>query len=317
MRLRSARDGNQGQVRIFREKSDLSPSPRPGPTRGALWVITRRFLDCHPRRKISPREVPASSPDSPAIVLDLAAGCLRVDDRTIELRPKTWDVLCALVEGAGRLVTRTELLDRVWPDTAVAEGILNKSIGELRTALADSRGEPRCIETVSRRGYRWIGNARIVAREDAYAILHDAPLVRVIATGYALSVVLAAAYMAFTIIGAMVLSAARRTRDHAFLRTLGVSSVQRLALTLVEHAPPVLLGLLPGVALGVAIALLVEPGLGLANFTGGLRLPLMIDWAGLGVMIAALVGTVVVAVAGGSWLASRARVADALRIGEH
>lgn len=161
------------------------------------------------------------------------------------------------------------------------------------------------------------GNARIVAREDAYALLHDAPLVSVIGTGYALSVVLAAAYMAFTIIGAMVLTAARRTRDHAFLRTLGVSSRQRTALTLVEHAPPVLLGLLPGVALGVVIAVLVKPGLGLSTFAGNRDVPLVVDWPGLGLMIAALVGTVAVAVLGGSWLASRARVADALRIGEH
>lgn len=161
------------------------------------------------------------------------------------------------------------------------------------------------------------GNARIVAREDAYAALHDAPLVNVIASGFAISIVLAAAYMAFTIVGAMVLSAARRTRDHAFLRTLGVSSFQRLALTLVEHAPPVLLGLLPGVALGVAIAILVEPGLGLATFVGNARVPLFIDWAGIGVMISALIATVALAVISGSWLASRARVADALRIGEH
>jgi hypothetical protein len=45
--------------------------------------------------------------------------------------------------------------------------------------------------------------------------------------------------------------------------------------------------------------------------------PLFVDWAGLAGMIAALVATVAVAVLGGSWLASRARVADALRIGEH
>ena len=161
------------------------------------------------------------------------------------------------------------------------------------------------------------GNARIVAREDNYAVLHDAPLVKVIGTGYALSVVLAAAYMAFTIIGAMVLTAARRTRDHAFLRTLGVSSGQRMGLTLVEHAPPVLLGLLPGVALGIVIAVLVQPGLGLNTFAGNRDVGLVVDWQGLGLMVAALVGAVALAVIAGSWLASRARVADALRIGEH
>jgi putative ABC transport system permease protein len=179
------------------------------------------------------------------------------------------------------------------------------------------RGRPGLVDALNAAVDEHRGNARIVAREDAYANLHDAPLVRVIATGYALSVVLAGLYMAFTIVGSMVLSAARRTRDHAFLRTLGVSSAQRMALTLMEHAPPVLLGLLPGVLLGVGIAMLVEPGLGLATFVGNVHVPLFVDWAGLGVMIAALVATVAVAVLGGSWLASRARVADALRIGEH
>lgn len=161
------------------------------------------------------------------------------------------------------------------------------------------------------------GNARVIARSDTYATLHDAPLPRAIQAGYVLALVLAAAYMAFTIVGAMVLSAARRTRDHAFMRTLGVSAPQRLALTLMEHAPPVVLGLLPGVALGVAIAMLVEPGLGLPTFVGSDHVPLFFDWPALGVMAAALVATVVLAVVAGGWLASRARIADALRIGEH
>jgi DNA-binding winged helix-turn-helix (wHTH) protein/RecA/RadA recombinase len=108
-------------------------------------------------------------------VLDLAAGRLQVDDKTVELRPKTWEVLCALVERAGELVTKNELLDRVWPDTAVSEGILNKSVGELRLALDDGRGETSCIETVPRRGYRWIGRARVVARGGGPAPLNRTP----------------------------------------------------------------------------------------------------------------------------------------------
>lgn len=104
------------------------------------------------------------APPVVSIVLDLPAGRLRIGDRPVELRPKTWEVLCTLAERPGELVTKSELLDRVWPDTAVSEGILNKSIGELRVALDDSRDATSCIETVPRRGYRWIGTARIVAR---------------------------------------------------------------------------------------------------------------------------------------------------------
>ena len=74
--------------------------------------------------------------------------------------------------------------------------------------------------------------------------------------------------MALTIIGAVILSAARRTRDLAFLRTLGVTDVQALALIVMEHGPPVVLAIIPGVALGIGIAILCEPGLGLATFVG-------------------------------------------------
>jgi putative ABC transport system permease protein len=123
--------------------------------------------------------------------------------------------------------------------------------------------------------------------------------------------------MALTIIGALVLSAARRTRDLAYLRALGVTAPQALALTIVEHGPPVLLALIPGVALGIGVAILVEPGLGLATFVGtSAGVPLFVDWAALALIVAALIGVVAVAVAAGTWVSRRARVVDALRIGD-
>ncbi len=160
-------------------------------------------------------------------------------------------------------------------------------------------------------------SARVVSRYDAYAALHDAPLGAVVATSYRLALVLAAIYMALTIVGAMVLFAARRSRDLAYLRTLGVTSRQALALTLVEHAPPVLLALVPGVALGIGVAILCAPGLGLDTFVGiSGDVQLFVDWPALALMVAALIGVVAVAVMAGTWLSRRARLVDALRIGE-
>ncbi len=72
------------------------------------------------------------------------------------MRPKTWAVLLYLVERPGVLVTREELLDAVWPDVAVTPDTLTKSIGELRVALADDSKMPRYVETVHRRGFRFI-----------------------------------------------------------------------------------------------------------------------------------------------------------------
>ncbi|MDP9468613.1 MAG: FtsX-like permease family protein [Chloroflexota bacterium] len=160
-------------------------------------------------------------------------------------------------------------------------------------------------------------SARIVSRYDAYATLHDAPLGAMVATGYALALVIAAVYMALTIIGSVVLTAARQTRDLAYLRTLGVTRRQALSLTVMEHAPPVLLALVPGVALGIGVAILCEPGLGLATFVGSSGgVPLFVDWQALALMAAALVGVVVAAVMAGTWLSRRAALVDVLRIGE-
>jgi putative ABC transport system permease protein len=161
------------------------------------------------------------------------------------------------------------------------------------------------------------GSARLVSRYDAYAALHDAPFGAVVAAGYGLALLIAAIYMALTIIGAMVLSAAQRTRDLAYLRTLGVSAPQALALTITEHAPPILLALVPGVALGIGVAILCEPGLGLATFVGPSGdVPLVLDWPALALLIVALIGVMAAAIAAGTWLSRRARLVDALRIGE-
>ncbi len=83
--------------------------------------------------------------------LDLARGCLRAGDQAIDLRPKTFEVLCYLAENAGRLVPKQELFEAVWPDVSVCDDSLVQCIRELRHKLGDD--ERRLIKTVSRRGY--------------------------------------------------------------------------------------------------------------------------------------------------------------------
>jgi putative ABC transport system permease protein len=120
--------------------------------------------------------------------------------------------------------------------------------------------------------------------------------------------------MALTVIGSLVVSAARRTRDLAYLRTLGVTSSQALALTLIESVPPVVLALLPGVALGIGIALVCLPGLGLASFVAARDVPSFVDWPGLGILVFALIALVTAAVGGATWLSRRAGFVNAMRL---
>ena len=89
--------------------------------------------------------------------LDVGERVLTRGTRRLRLAPKTFDVLVALVARANRLVTKRELLQHVWPDVFVEEGILTVHIAQLRKALGDTRQASRVIETVSGSGYRFIG----------------------------------------------------------------------------------------------------------------------------------------------------------------
>lgn len=76
--------------------------------------------------------------------------------QVIALKPKAFDVLAHLVRNAGRLLTQEELLRAIWPDTIVGDSSLKSCIRQIRSALGDRVRKPLFIETVHRRGYRFI-----------------------------------------------------------------------------------------------------------------------------------------------------------------
>jgi TolB-like protein/tetratricopeptide (TPR) repeat protein len=78
--------------------------------------------------------------------------------KRVPLAPKAFAVLTYLVDRAGRLVTQTEMLEALWPETFVQPEVLKSQILDIRTALGDRPKEPRFIETVPRRGYRFIAS---------------------------------------------------------------------------------------------------------------------------------------------------------------
>ena len=73
---------------------------------------------------------------------------------TIQLELKVMDVLVCLAERAGEVVTRFEIIDRVWATEFIADNTLTHAINEIRTALGDDARNPTFIETIHRRGYR-------------------------------------------------------------------------------------------------------------------------------------------------------------------
>jgi predicted ATPase/DNA-binding winged helix-turn-helix (wHTH) protein len=95
--------------------------------------------------------------------LDLTNACLWRGARRITLRPKTFAVLRCLLAHRGQLVTKAALLDTVWPEITVNDVALMICIRELRQALGDDPKAPRFIETLHRRGYRFIGDLPVTA----------------------------------------------------------------------------------------------------------------------------------------------------------
>ncbi len=108
-----------------------------------------------------------STIEFPPFVVDFRAGQLRCGGRAVALRPKTWEVLCFLARRPGELIAKEELLAALWPGTTVSEGTLGKSVAELRRVLGDDARRPRFIETVQRRGLRFVaGLGRDVSAMD-------------------------------------------------------------------------------------------------------------------------------------------------------
>jgi len=184
---------------------------------------------------------PAETPSSvrfAEFVLDLRTRELSNKTHRLSLQEQPFQILSALLERPGELVTRDELRNRLWPsDTFVDfEHSLNKAVNRLREALEDSAEHPRFIETLPRRGYRWI--APMLAPLDSHAgsaadtVLHESlskpanpvrwshnPIFRAVVVGVAL---LLGAFLALKV-------ASRKTQGDSSIHSLAVLPLESLS----------------------------------------------------------------------------------------
>ncbi|HSS21319.1 MAG TPA: alpha/beta fold hydrolase [Pyrinomonadaceae bacterium] len=96
----------------------------------------------------------------------------------VTLTPKAFDTLLVLVENSGHVIGKKELMEQVWPDSFVEENNLAQNISILRKALGD--GETPFIETVPKRGYRFVADVSEARDSDADLIVHERTRTRVI-----------------------------------------------------------------------------------------------------------------------------------------
>src|SRR6202789_2977328 len=81
-------------------------------------------------------------------------------DKPVRLGSRAFDILTALVERAGEVVSKAELIAQVWPATVVDEANLKIQVSTLRRALGDGQGDNRYIATVAGRGYNFVASIR-------------------------------------------------------------------------------------------------------------------------------------------------------------
>jgi DNA-binding winged helix-turn-helix (wHTH) protein len=95
-----------------------------------------------------------------ACELDIGRHELRRDGEVVKVEPQVFDVLVALADRRGQLVTKNDLLDEVWGDRFVSESALTSRIKAARQAVGDDGRQQRVIKTVHGRGYRFVADVR-------------------------------------------------------------------------------------------------------------------------------------------------------------
>src|SRR4030095_7736710 len=108
--------------------------------------------------------------------LDVGERLLMREGRVVPLSPKVFETLLVLVENNGRILGKDELMQTLWPDTFVEESNLTQNISQIRRALNDGTSDAQYIETIPKRGYRFIAEVQmLVAAEEnvAFAVLDN------------------------------------------------------------------------------------------------------------------------------------------------
>jgi Tol biopolymer transport system component/DNA-binding winged helix-turn-helix (wHTH) protein len=95
------------------------------------------------------------------------------EGKPVPLAPKAFEMLLALVESSGHVMEKHELLRKIWRDTFVEEANLSNNVFLLRKALGEENGKRKYIETVPRRGYRFIADVRVETYDNAEHVLEE------------------------------------------------------------------------------------------------------------------------------------------------
>ncbi|HEX5886379.1 MAG TPA: alpha/beta fold hydrolase [Pyrinomonadaceae bacterium] len=115
-----------------------------------------------------------------AFRVDAQERILFKENREVPLTPKVFDTLLVLLENSGHVLTKKELMQQVWPDSFVEENNLAQNISILRKALGASKQSEHYIQTVPKRGYRFLADVHATGGEEETLIVHQRTRARIV-----------------------------------------------------------------------------------------------------------------------------------------
>ena len=158
--------------------------------------------------------------------------------------------------------------------------------------------------------------ATVRGRAEVGRAFSDSPVTVAIVAGITIAAVVAALYAALAVTAALALAGDARAVEVAHLRALGLSPRGALGLVIVEHGPTVAIAFVAGIALGLGLFVLLEPGLGLDVLVGSrVDVPLTADPRQLAIILASVLAITIVGIGLAAWMQRRATPVAALRRG--
>ena len=112
--------------------------------------------------------------------VDVGERLLFKEDREVPLTPKVFDTLLVLLENSSHVLTKKELMRQVWPDSFVEENNLAQNISILRKVLGEGKEGERYIQTIPKRGYRFVADVRTAGDGEETVIVHERTRARIV-----------------------------------------------------------------------------------------------------------------------------------------
>ena len=129
-------------------------------------------MEIHKARKLTISQMMKTPLKTADVIVNVSQNNILREGKTYNLQPKVLELLVLLCSAKGETLSKQELISALWPDTVVGPDSLANSMARLRKALGDDAREPKYIQTVQRKGYRWLQPVNLLHKNSVFQLKH-------------------------------------------------------------------------------------------------------------------------------------------------